>query len=207
MLCAGASGAIIPLGSSGWQAEFDSSLDPFVDINYVDQVGDSVIIQKAAEFTQGPDPLTGLFPTIPIVFRQVGASTVSSIVISDEIITNSTGVDWTDFHWDVLDGPDAFFDSGPGFMFDTTPLTNQMFSPDDRSFWVDGFGVGPGGTDAVVADGSVWFPGDGAINGNLVINVVSTGSTVFTLKETPTPEPGTLVLLALGGLAALRRQT
>ena len=205
VICAGVNGATVPLGASGWQAEFDDTLDPYVDINFVSQVGDSVIIQKAAEFTQGPDEY-GLFPAIPIVFRQVAASTVSSIVIADEIITNHTGVDWTDFHWDVLDGPDAWFDSGPGFEFDTTPLTNQVFSPDDRTFSVDGFGLGPGGTDEVVANNTTWFPGNGVSDGNLVIQVVSSGSTVFTLKETPTPEPATLFLLALGGLALLRKR-
>ncbi len=116
-LGAAVSGATIPLGESGWEAAFDDTLDPYVDISYVAQVGDAVIIQKSAEFIQGPDEF-GLFPTIPIVFRQVGPSTVTSIVIADEIITNHTGVDWIDFHWDLLDGPDAWFESGSGFIFE-----------------------------------------------------------------------------------------
>jgi hypothetical protein len=202
-VCASASAATVPLGTSGWQATWDASLDPFVNITFIQQVGDTVVIEKTAEFTQGPDEF-GLFPTIPITFQQVAPSTVNEIVIAQETLTNSTGVDWTDFHWDLLDGGDVWFDT-VGFQFDTTPLTNQAFSPDNTSFFVDGFGLGPGGTDAVVADGTTWTPGAGP-NDNLVMDVVSTGSTVFTLKETPTPEPGTLALLALGAIGVLRRR-
>ena len=47
---------------------------------------------------------------------------------------------------------------------------------------------------AVVANGTQWFPGNGALDGELFIDVVTKPAapfTVFTLKETPTiPEPG-----------------
>jgi hypothetical protein len=191
-----------PFGGSGWQASGEGA----GGINFIAWVDDTVFIQKFAEFTQGPDEF-GLFPSIPIVFEQVAPSTVNEIVIVDEILTNSTGVDWTEFHWDILDGGgNAWFYSGPDFMFESTPLSNQYFSPDSTSFWVDGYGLGPGGSDAVVPDGSVWFPGDGAIGGELIMEVVSTGSTVFTLDQYPVPEPGTLALLAVGAIGALRRR-
>ncbi len=201
-----AGAGIMPLGTSGWEASWDSSLDPYVSIHVDAETANAVFIQKTAEFIQPPGP--GGFPTIPIAFRQVGLSTITQIVINDEALTNSTGVDWTDFHWDLLDGPDAWFEHPEGWHFDTSPLNNQYFLPNDRSFWVDGFGLGPGGTDNVVPNGTTWWPGNGAFNGELVIGVVSKPAspyTVFTLKETPTPEPATLCLLALG-LAALRRK-
>jgi hypothetical protein len=187
-MCASANADIVTLGGSGWQASWDDSLDPFLEIHFVDQVGDSVIIQQGAEFTQGPDEF-GLFPSIPVTFQQVAPSTVNQIVIADEILTNSTGVTWTEFHWDLLG--DAVFYSGPGFIVPP----NWHFCPDGTCIWVDGI---------VVPDGTSWFPGDGATNGNLIIEVESTGSTVFTLDQYPVPEPGTLALLALGAIGVLR---
>jgi hypothetical protein len=58
---------------------------------------------------------------------------------------------------------------------------------------LDIFG-GPG-----IASGTQWFPGDGANDGQLWIHVSAlTGSTLFVLKETPTPAPGALALLGVG---------
>lgn len=201
-------------GSSGWKASWDASLDPFVDI-IVDLVTPgAVFIQKSAQFTQGPGP--GGFPTIPITFTQLVPGAVGQIVFNDEIITNSTGVDWTDFHFEILNSGDAVFNpaltnaSAGGAGFTTAPLTNQMFAPDNLSFWVDGFGLGVGGSDAVIPNGTQWFPGDGAFDGELYIDVVTKAAapfTVFTLKETPTvPEPATLGLLAFGAFLLLARR-
>lgn len=199
-----ASAHTIPLGASGWEAVFDDSLVGLVDIAVDLVTDDAVFIQKSAEFTQGPGP--GGFPRIPILFRQTQADAVSQIIINDEIITNSTGADWTDFHFELLDGGDAVFDTSS--VFDTTPFNNQFFSPDGTEFTVDGFGLGPGGTDAIIPDGAVWFPGNGAFDGELIINVTPHAQApfaVFTLKETPTPEPASLLLL-LAGAALLRRR-
>jgi hypothetical protein len=203
-----AGAATVLLGASGWQASWDNSLDPYVDVHVVATGADEVFIQKSAEFTQGPNQF-GLFPTIPIVFRQIAANAVSKIIIEDEIITNSTGTDWTDFHMDILNMGDAWFAHPPGFFFTTSPFDNQSFSPDSMSFNVDGFGLGPGGSNAVVPSGSTWFPGDGVTDGELVIQTnphAQAPFEVFTLKETPTPEPATLALLAIGALAATRRR-
>jgi len=201
-----ATAGMVTLGTSGWQAVWDSSLDPYVSISYDSETTNAVYIEKSAEFIQGPG--VGGFPSIPITFQQVGPSTITQIVILDEILTNSTGVDWTDFHWSLLDGTDAWFEHPTGWQFTTSPLDNQYFSTDDRSFWADGFGLGPGGTDEVVPDGSVWYPGDGATDGELIIGVVSgeENYTTFTLKETPTPEPISLILLTLGWAMMARRR-
>jgi hypothetical protein len=190
----------------GWQANWDDSLDPFVAIVSNGVVGDAVFIQKAAEFTQGPDQ-QGLFPAIPITFVQKDPNAVSNIVIQDEIITNSTGVDWTDFHMDILDGNDAFFDpaatmnSGgpPPIGWSIDPFTQAVFSNNNQRLDISG---------GVVPNGTQWFPGNGATDGDLWISVNPQAQqpfTVFTLKETPTPEPATVLALAIGGLFLRRR--
>lgn len=199
-----AQATIVDIGG-GWQAVWDDSLYSTVDINPSGVVGDAVFIQKSAEFTQGP--VGGIFPSIPILFQQTAYPAATSIVIDDEIIKNSTGADWTDFHFDILNGSDAVFDEaataasgGPlpiGFYI--APFTEAAFTPDLMRLDIWG---------GVLGDGETWFPGNGALDGQLWIDVVPKQNepyTVFTLKETPTPEPATLSLLVLGGLALIRR--
>lgn len=192
----------------GWEALWDSSLDGSVSITSLGVVDDAVFIQKSAEFTQ--PPVNGIFPAIPIVFRQIDASAVGNIVIENEIITNSTGVAWTDFHMQLINGNDAAFDpaatansGGPGPIgFTIDPFTQAAFTPDNRGLdlW-----------DGVVSDQTTWTPGNGVAGGQLWIDVavgdgVNQPFTLFTLKETPTPEPAALMLLAIGGLALLQRR-
>lgn len=195
--------------SGGWRASWPGSLDPYVDIVDVVVVGDIQFIQKAAEFTQGPDQF-GLFPAIPITFTQIAPGAASTIVIQDEIITNSTGSDWTDFHMILTDHGEVAFDpaatlasngGGPiGFTID--PFQQAAFSADAMrlDIW-----------DGIVPNGTVWNPGSGISDGDLFINIDNIGDGVntfstFSLKETPTPEPATVVLLCLGGVALMRRQ-
>ncbi len=201
-------GGMINIGG-GWQASWDASLDPFVSITPLSVGPDAVFIKKTAEFTQGPQ-IGGLFPAIPIVFTQTDPGAVGSIVIEEEEITNSTGVEWTDFHFEILDGNDAFFDpaataasGGPGPIgFDVAPFTQASFSDNDQVLDVLG---------GVVPDGAVWRPGDDAAGDGALWLTLNTGDgastpfTTFTLKETPTPTPGSLALVGLAGLACLRR--
>ncbi len=188
----------IVLGDSGWEAIWDSSLDGLVDIAVDAVTDDAVFIEKSAQFLQGPNE-AGLFPTIPIVFRQIAWPAVSQIIINDEIISNSTGSDWTGFRMELLDSGNATFNSASTFGsgFTTSPFSNQTFSDDLTVFNVDG---------GVVADGGIWFPG---LTGDLYIDVVPSQQapfTLFTLKETPVPEPATVVLLAIGACACIRRR-
>jgi MYXO-CTERM domain-containing protein len=193
----------------GWRAEWASSLDDWVDVFSLGVVGDAVFIQKSAEFTQAP--VNGVFPAIPIVFRQIDPVAVSNIVIDDEIITNSTGEDWFDFHMIIFDHGDAFFDpvatwdsdGGGPIGWTIEPFTLASFSDDLTELDISG---------GVVSDGSSWFPGDGLDDGQLWINVnpgdgVNDPLTVFTLKEFPSvPAPSALAVLALGGLGVRRRR-
>lgn len=197
---------IVILGNSGWQAQWDSSLDPYVDIhlNGVSFTQDAVFIEKSAEFIQ--PPANGIFPSIAIVFSQINPVAVHNIVIDDEIVTNHTGVAWTDFHFDLLDHGDVQFDpartltSGgpPPIGFNIAPFTTAAFSPDLTRLDI------AGGT---LPNGGVWFPGGGASDGQLWIHVNNlTGSTLWTLKETPTPAPGAIALLGLAALVGTGRR-
>ncbi len=200
-----ASAGIVNIGG-GWEASWDPSLDGLVDVTSFGVVGDAVVIQKSAEFTQGP--VLGIFPSIPITFRQTAPGAVHNIVIDDEIITNSTGVTWTDFHMEVIDSGDAVFDpaataaSGGALPIGWTisPFTQAAFSSGNRKLDI---------WDGTVPNGSQWFPGNGVSDGQLWIAVnphTAAPFTVFTLKESPTPEPVSVALLALGALTLLPKR-
>ena len=93
--------------AGGWRASWDPALDGLVDILDNGSVAGATFFQKTAEFLDGS--VNGIFPSIEITFTQIDADAVGTLVIQDEIITNSTGEDWTDFHLEV-NGGDAAFD-------------------------------------------------------------------------------------------------
>lgn len=199
---------VIPLGNSGWEAVFDAGLDPFVDIVVDGETSEAVFIQKFAQFLQPPGP-GGIFGGIDIVFRQTRPGAVPFIVINDEVVTNSTGTAWLDFHFELVDSGDAAFDpartaasGGPGPIgFSIAPFTTASFGSGNTTLDVGG---------GVIPNGGIWFPGNGPSDGQLWIaaNPSPTAPfTLFTLKERPTiPEPSSLALLAFGGLALTRRR-
>jgi hypothetical protein len=195
------------LGESGWQAEWDASLDGRVEVDFIDVIGNTIFIQKAAEFTDAP--VDGMFAFIGITFRQVGASSVDSIVIDDEIISNSTGATWTGFVMKVMNGTTTFDPAqtaasgggGPiGFSID--PFTTATFASENHKLRISG---------GLLADGETWFPGGSANDGQLWINVTSGSGDdmgVFTLKERPTAEiiPAPSAVLTIAGLLGLARR-
>ena len=107
----------------------------------------------------------------------------------------------------LLGGGEASFDplatmnSGGGgpIGFSIAPFTEAEFSQDNYRL-----NIGAG----LIADGASWFPGSGADNGQLWINIdTSGGNVLFTLKETPLlPTPGALALLLVGGVGGRRRR-
>jgi len=183
----------------GWEVVVD---DAWYDLGLIDLVtdavnADSVEIQKAGEY----------LANVPLIltFNQVAANAVHDIIINDEILTNSTGTDWTAFVMELLDDGDAVFDPVASAGLSIDPFTVATFDLGDSRFTVSG---------GVVPDGATWSPGSSPFDGELVINTtLGAGTaqdpyTTFSLKEYPVPEPNTLALVALGlvGLALRQRR-
>lgn len=213
-LAGSAQGETIVFGGTGWQATYDSSQDPFVDLAFDglddadgDGTMDTIVIQKAAQFFN--------LNAIIIQFQQTAASNITHIAIEDESIVNSTGSEWTDFHFEVLDDGDAAFNPGlTAASGGPLPLGWYIAPFETYSFSADLTELDLFDTDGDGVDhGESWFPGNGPGDGRLYIDVYSASGgpedpfTVFTFKETPTiPAPGVLALLGVAGLARSRRR-
>lgn len=194
-----AQAGVVNIGG-GWQASWDSSLDGLVQIVSDGVAGDAVFIEKSIEFT-------GAFNAVPIVFTQIDPNAVSNIVINDEIISNNSGVDWSAFRMQLIDGGDVAFDqastassggSGP-IGFSISPFTTASFTPDSMQLNIGG---------GTVPNGTQWFPGSGVSDGQLWmhVNLTPGQNKVFTLKESYIPTPGAVALFGVAGLAAKRRR-
>ena len=199
---------VVNLGA-GWQASWDGSLHGLVDVNAT-VVGDTLFIQKFCDFRQGP--VNEVIPPILIQFQQIAYPAAEHIVIDDEALINSTGVTWTDFHIELVDpSGGTVFDpvktaasggTGP-IGWTVEPFELAVFSSNLKRLDIWG---------GQVPSGTTWFPGDGAHDGQLWIDLTPgpNNSGYFVLVEQPTttgiPEPATLSLLALGGLALLKRK-
>jgi MYXO-CTERM domain-containing protein len=185
--------------SSGWQAEiFDPGMVDLVT-DFVSIRDDVVVIEKFAEFIE-IDKFTGEPVPITITFKQVAGDddTVSRIVITDEFIFNNTGQDWVDFENILVDSGNAVWNPDAMATLDISPFGSFEFLDGDTNFRV---------FDGVVADGDTWTPG--LRSGGFVIDIDLSGDdpVIFSLKEAPSiPAPGALALLAIGGVAAVRRR-
>jgi hypothetical protein len=190
----------------GWRANWpppDGSIGIVVD----EVTREYIRIQISKDFTDPPEH--GIFPPRLIDFIQTedDAHTVPRIIIADEIISNQTGADWPDFHWQVINGRDAWFNVPLSRSFDVSPYRRKVFSDPfdifhdpDKATDLDAF-------DGLVRHRETFFPG--VREGDLVIDVdlrASEDPLSFTFKQFPTPEPGTLGLLAAAALFVLRRR-
>ncbi len=228
MLVLSAQGAVmstedVPLGNSGWKVNGPSYYDLNVDVQSEGENGGikwvSIIISKNFRF--GPDPFTGDFPSITLTFSQVddvaAEDLATRIIILEENIANSTGSDWTDFHWLLFRHGIAGFNQEM-----TNPTTDVqeygwLISPFTQYTWeqnpaldVEMLSVEGG----VVLDNESFHAGTGS--GTMVIDIdlglndapidAPPSPAIFKLSQMPTPEPATLTLLAVGGVALLRRR-
>jgi hypothetical protein len=185
---------IVNLGG-GWQAVI-ASPNASLTTNWE---GDGFLsINKTARFVD-IDPFTGSANPISIQFRQIApdSQTASTIIISQEFLTNLTGVDWAGFRMELTPSAYASFDiSGGNAPNNLGPFPSVMQTgPASLLF------MGPG---SVSGNGGTWQPG------NIRINVDLAGSdapVIFQLKEIPlVPTPGAAALLGAGALCATRRR-
>jgi hypothetical protein len=195
-----------PGGDSGWNVTYDgAAVDVTVDL--VRLSSGFVVLEVAKDFTRPPDPETGAYPPLDLVFAQrLGdAATAARIIIADESVTNLTGLDWTDFHWEVL-GEDAWLDVPASGRFGVQPPPHFqaqawafLDGDADRASALAVF-------DGLVAPRTSYFPGTD--DSDLTIRADLSGSDPagFTLREYPTPEPATLALVGLGALAMAARR-
>jgi len=151
-----------------------------------------VISQEPNEF--------GEFTPLHMFFRKT-ASAPSKLIIDQELVTNNTGVAWSDFHMYIGFGPAGFNQA------ESTPLSTDPFTQPATFLKPIGWNNLPtqidfqGGT---VPDGGIFRPGE--TQGQIVIDTAPM-DTIFMLKEVPTtPEPASLLIVACGWLAARRRR-
>ena len=206
MFAGTAEAAVIQLGDSGWLAAVNQDWDIGVVVD--DIIDDAVIIQIVKRFVGEPDEF-GLMPAMYIEFIKNSEQAVGQIIITDEFVTNDTSQNWIDYHMELAV---SIFDPEAGFSTDSNPSGDQFA--------------------AVVLSGSNGYNGlptrfdfyDGLVpnnpqdqddfrpgydSGSMIIVAdpqMEIGQRIL-LKEYPTiPEPATLGLLLVGGLALLRRR-
>ena len=192
----------IVLGDSGWQAEItdNANVGILIDAEYEQ----FVLIEIVKVF---PTPPTGgQFAPISIDFTQIApdANTVALIALNDEIITNNTGADWLDYHWNI-EGDAAFeISSTLNSGFNVSPFTNIDWTP--KAGWGADYASELNLSGGIVPNGGTFTPGlDG---GALVIKADFSGEDAasFTLNQNPTPEPATMILAAAGIPLLLKRR-
>lgn len=223
-LGAGLAGAAeMQLLDSGWTASWADVPDTTFKLALQDVgVGtEQVMFTKVATLGAGQvDAASGSIRPLAINFRQTDPAAKSLVVVSSEVVTNYTGIDWTGFRFQLLDNrPDAanqaHFDVqatgtfNAAYGFHISPFTTGTYSAlssANQDLLLSG---------GKVANGSVWHPGGGGTLGQLVIHAVpaQTGDLAsFSFTEQPMaapgplPEPASIVVMGLAGLMFLGRR-
>jgi len=161
-------------------------------------VGNQVFFQKTATFTTASDPII-------LSFNRT-SDTAKQLVINDEVVTNSTGQDWTGYRMIVSAGSSG---GTPNFAFLTSagselgvnidPFTAFKFVNNNTELQL---------TDGTVKAGTNWTPGSTSSTG-LAIVTNNTSADHFTLKEIPLvgtvtpPVPIPLPTAAWAGLSTM----
>ncbi|MHC4083316.1 MAG: hypothetical protein ACYS15_07805 [Planctomycetota bacterium] len=187
-----ASAGMIDLGG-GWQAEINGSASLFV--TYVDLELRILLVEEFAN-VPGFDPLD-------ITFIQTGdpqsdVETANKIIFNKATISNDTGVDWIGFR-DELIGDAATFNEAASGGFAAAPFDMALFDPNGQEVLFSG---------GTLAAGDVWVAGSGQGALQIDVDLSSTSPVSFVLSQVaiPVPTPGTLALLAIGGLVLVPRR-
>jgi len=186
---------------SGWTVESGGAAKDLLasDIIDVNLAAKTVTITVAKEF--GPyvyDEFLGLaiFPVGTLTFTEVTANAdlIDKIIIQSESAVNNTGLAWDSFSWQVTPTGAAEFNATESSGWDEPSFSSWPFDTAHKL-------LASGGS---VANGATFAPGS-----NLVIDIhvdSSDDPLSITLKQHVTPEPATMALLVIGGLAVLSRR-
>jgi hypothetical protein len=115
-----------------------------------------------------------------------------------EEFSNDTGVDWIGFRDELIGDADTFNEAASGG-FAAAPFDMALFDPNGQEVLFSG---------GTLAAGDVWVAGSGQGALQIDVDLSSTSPVSFVLSQVaiPVPTPGTLALLAIGGLVLVPRR-
>jgi hypothetical protein len=185
---------------SGWTVESGGATLDLLPSNIIDVDLDPAVKTVSITVTKDFGPYEDLlgsivFPVGSLTFREVNANDdlIDKIIIRSESAVNNTGVAWDSFSWKLTPTGAAEFNIGESSgwdepSFSSWPLTSHQVLAS----------IG------IVLNGATFAP-----SSNLVIDIHPDSSDdplAITLKQHVTPEPATVALLVVGGLAVLSRR-
>jgi subtilisin-like proprotein convertase family protein len=114
---------------SGWCVSASDPANVTIHTELVNLAAGTAEIHIGKNFVNPPG-FGGLIPCILLDFVQVcpDVTTVDTILIAGETISNNTGVTWLDFHWILFDGSEAWFDVAASDAFSVSPFLSKLFS-------------------------------------------------------------------------------
>ncbi len=204
---------------TGWNVTIDNTMGSaeMTEVNvavFEDGVfddGQTVVIEIVKEFTSPDFDDFDLGQPLFLRFEKISENAPSNIVIVNEHITNSSVVNWHDFHMAVASNlrdsqgePAVGFDSSHIF---TAGVPGNPFQSVTFSLYngLNGMPTKIDFENGMVAAGDYFQPGFDSSYVKIVTNLQTDG--VFWLKEYPTiPEPATIAFMTLGSLALWRKR-
>ncbi len=211
-----ANASVIPLSTSGWSITIRPNLEGQVSV-YNDQTGTVgndtfVSIELSKYFVGDVDSFGGLQP-IYVEFIKTDASASNLIVVRDEFVTNDTTANWSGFKMmlgNALSTPMSGFD--PMHTMSGDQFSSVVYED------YNGYDPGTGQLPTTIHFSNGIVPHDppdvddfqpGWASGDLVIvaNPAMAVGDRIVFKELPlVPEPVSLALFGIAGLALLKRR-
>jgi len=203
----------IPLSTSGWSMVVSSDTvgGGQIDGAYTYGIsGDAVTIEIDKTFDHAFNGQS--YQPVLLQFQKTSANAVPNIIINDEYVVNSTGTEWHDFHMNLASAPTTA--PMAGFNASSFPSGDQL----ENVYYSDNVGYNglPTQLNFVDTDGhgvltslddNIFKPGSTSGKIIIVTNPQMQVGSSFTLTETPSaPEPATVLMLGMGGLAILRKK-
>ncbi|MHC4842936.1 MAG: PEP-CTERM sorting domain-containing protein [Planctomycetota bacterium] len=199
----------VEIGDSGWAIVASPLVLEYgdIDVPWYEIEGDTLYLELHKTFKQ-PLEEQDLFLPIVFEFEKTSESAASRIVFTDEYIVNDTGVEWFDFHIQLmvsalmpLEDRQAGFD--PDFIFDGHQLEQVSYSEfvgyNGMPVRLDFMNTVGGGIPSEPSGDDVFLPGFEQGQMVIVTNPNMGVGDSFALKEMPSvPEPASLILLGIG---------